>query len=283
MEDINQGTVGCTHKIAVLMSVYGRDVPEALDAAIASIVCQEGLAANDVHIYLGVDGFIGPDLDEIVRKWSMSIYRLVRFERNRGLAHVLNDLILSLGDEQFVFRMDADDIALPRRFISQIRYLHANPNVDICGTAIIEMQPSVAVSAHRIVRYPLTHSAALRTIRWRSPFAHPTVCFRRRALDLLGSYPLNSSNEDIAMWFKALAAGLCFGNLDEPYLKFRISDGFWGRRGIAKAVGELQCYLRGFKAINVPLIYYALPLARFAMRLSPAWFKRLMYMSNLRR
>ena len=265
--------------LGVIMSVYSGDEPEHLERALSSIMSQHIPEGMQVRLYLGVDGPIGEGLEKVIAHWEGRIHRLRRFSQNRGLAHVLNDLIAGLGDEEFVFRMDADDIALPSRFGAQLDFMERHPDIGICGTAIRE---SGVDDELRVIRFPPTHAEAIQAIKWRSPFAHPTVCFRRSALEKLESYPTAASNEDIAMWFKAARLGLTFANLQEPHLVFRVAPGFWKRRGFAKAFGELQCYWSGLRSIGAPVHHFFWPALRFAFRLSPVWVRKLGYQSSAR-
>lgn len=268
-----------SNAVAVIMSVYGGDTPEHLALSLSSIFDQDIASKRAIHLYLGVDGPISSSVDAVIQAWEDRIYCLKRFRENRGLAHVLNDLIKCLDVEEFVFRMDADDVSLPGRFSAQVAFMESEPGVGICGTAIYE---GVAGDFRRVISYPAAHVEAVSALRWRSPFAHPTVCFRRHALELVKNYPTDAANEDIALWFKAAAMGIRFANLEDPLVNFRISDGFWKRRGFSKALGELRCYWRGLKLLQAPASHYYWPIVRFIFRLSPVFIRRVGYQSQLR-
>ncbi|MFL0355224.1 glycosyltransferase [Erythrobacter sp. GH1-10] len=265
--------------VAVIMSVYAGDAPDHLSQALSSVLAQDISEKRRVHVYLGVDGPIGAELRAVLELWEDRIHSYQPFERNRGLAHVLNDLIRSLQSEEYVFRMDADDVSLPGRFSAQVQFMEQKPEIGICGTAINEMGEG---GQRRLVTYPATHEEAMDALKWRSPFAHPTVCFRRSALDRLGSYPTAAANEDIAMWFRAAASGIRFGNLKAAHLDFRIADGFWKRRGLAKAAGEFRCYWQGLKSLGAPPFHFMYPPLRFVFRLTPATLRKYLYASKIR-
>ena len=268
-----------SNAVAVIMSVYGGDSPEHLTLSLSSIFNQDIAGKRAIHLYLGVDGPISSEVDAVIQVWEDRIHCLKRFRENRGLAHVLNELINCLDAEEFVFRMDADDVSLPRRFSAQVAFMESEPDVGICGTAINEFASG---NFMRVISYPTAHVEAVSALKCRSPFAHPTVCFRRSALELFKSYPTDAANEDIALWFKAVAMGIKFANLDDPLVNFRISDGFWKRRGFSKALGELRCYWRGLKLLQSPASHYCWPIFRFIFRLSPVFIRRAGYQSQLR-
>ncbi len=266
--------------IAVIMSVYAGDKVSQFSSSIDSILNQSGLDEFKLRIYLGVDGPLSHELKQTVDSYADQIYRLSVFENNRGLSYVLNDLINVLEDEAFVFRMDADDICHHARFSSQLRYMENNPEIDIVGTYIMEMQPD---DAQRIIRYPMRHEDAVAEIHKRSPFAHPTVCFRRNVFRVLKSgYPHTHLCEDVALWFACIAAGLRFANIPEPLLFFRVSDNFWKRRGVLRARAEFLLWTKGVWGIYGLNWRLAFPLMRFLYRLGPVSLQKWGYASSFR-
>lgn len=261
--------------LAIIMSVYCRDEPEQLRASLESIVSQSVSGTHQVRLYLAIDGPVSPEIDNVISEYKAEIYRMFRLEENRGLAAALNVLIGSLDDEVYIFRMDADDISLSDRFEKQLAFMERNPDVDILGGAILEF--SNTSSGTNLVQYPETDSKARHQIAYRSPVAHPTVCIRRRVFDIVGKYPEIGGNEDIALWFDCMKAGLVFANLPDPVLRFRVSPEFWARRGFHKSKSELVCYLKGLNSIEGPSFRMAIPILRFLFRLTPKPIRKLGY------
>jgi glycosyltransferase involved in cell wall biosynthesis len=267
---------------ATLIAVYRQDDPALFRAALLSTLSQVVESHQQSRVYLGIDGPINEALERVVSEFEPQIFCIYRSEVNKGLAATLNALIVRLKDEAFVFRMDADDLSLPGRYAAQLAYLDAHPEVDILGTAITEADS--ASGQERLVRFARDHRDALASIHLRVPVAHATVCFRRRVFDLVQGYPERGTNEDIALWFKCLKAGLRFGNLPQSYLRFHISENFWKRRSLQKAFMELRCYLAGIHTLFGLFTWrYAAPFARFVIRLAPTAVSRWVYASPLRR
>lgn len=262
-------------QLAVIMSVYHRDDPTQLRESLDSIFSQSISDTDQIRLYLAVDGPVGPKIDQVISEYQGEIFRTFRSEKNVGLAASLNVLILNLEGEPYVFRMDADDVSLPDRFEKQVSFMERNPDVDILGGAILEF--GEASPAAHLVQYPVTNSEARRQIAFRSPVAHPTVCFRRTVFDTGSMYPEIKGNEDIAFWFECMKADLVFANLPDPVLRFRISSGFWARRGFQKSKSELGCYLKGLNAIEGPSFRMAFPILRFLFRLTPEPIRKLGY------
>ncbi len=263
------------------MSVYRGDDPAKLDAALRSVLDQELGAGVESRIYLGVDGPVPDSIEAVIRCHASRLHQVHRSERNQGLARMLNALIGCLSDEQYVFRMDADDVSMPGRYAAQLHCMSHRSDVDILGTAIIEHDE--ATRTERLVRFAKSPEDALANIHRRVPVAHPTVCFRRHALDQAGGYPIKGTNEDIALWFHCLKLGLRFDNLEEPLLRFTISSRFWQRRGWAKSWGEFRCYVSGIRELFGPWNWrYIAPIARLTVRLAPTFIVKRLYASRLR-
>lgn len=263
------------------MSVYNGDNPAFFKAAIESTSGQVLQGNVESRLYLAVDGEVGEALEAEISRQLPNIYKLVRIKENSGLASALNRLIASLEDEDLVFRMDADDISFPDRYQKQIAFLDASPDVDIVGTGMLEMIEGV--EGMREITFSTGPRDALQKLGWRVPVGHPSVCFRRRVLSEVGGYPLVTGNEDIAMWFACARKGFQFDNVKEPLLYFRVSNGFWKRRGWKKALTEWQVYIKGSYGLNgvSPAMLFAT--ARLVLRLLPASVSKIAYKSGLRR
>ena len=263
------------------MAIYGRDDPELFERAITSVLDQATPLDVEVRVYLGVDGPLPEALERVVRQFEPRLFAVSRSLVNMGLARTLNRLISLRGDETFFFRMDADDVSLPGRFLAQLTYLAEYPGIDILGTAIIEEQTESG--ERRVVAFARDPADARKCIAKRVPVAHPTVCLRARVLDTVGEYPAHRGNEDIAMWFECMKAGFTFDNLPTPFLLFTVGKDFWNRRSFDKAFSEFACYDRGIHSLEGWTWHYVYPAARLAVRLSPTAISKWFYGSRLRR
>jgi len=270
-----------TVTIATLICVYAGDTPELFLAALRSTFDQKLRPGFESRIFLGVDGPVSEALELVIQQHADELFLVERSAVNRGLAKSLNALIKRLTDEEFVFRMDADDLSLPDRYQAQLDYLACHPDIDILGTAITEVD--CTTGEERNVGFCRDPQDAIDNMHRRVPVAHPTVCFRRRVFQAVGGYPMAGTNEDIALWFECLRAGFKFDNLAQPHLRFRISEGFWKRRSFKKARSELMCYMRGIYSMDgffTPK--YAYPVLRLMVRLAPTPVSKWMYRSTLR-
>lgn len=266
--------------VAVIMSVYRGDKPEQIARAVHSVLSQEQRLIEPPRIYLGVDGPVPAEISAVLTSLSAQIHRTVAFPENRGLAHVLNDLLDELGEEDFVFRMDSDDECFPDRFDRQVAYLQIHPDIDILGAAIVERHED---TPPRLVTYPADHRTLVSQLYWRGAFAHPTVCFRGTSLKKIGRYPIQALSEDLALWFHCAESGdVRFANLQEPLLYFTVNSNFWKRRGMMRAWRELIVWTKGNFRLYGLSWKVLVPTVRFGFRLVPSSLQRALYGSRLR-
>jgi len=263
--------------IAVIMSVYKNDKPDLLKKALDSVVKQT-YPSEKIRVYLGIDGEISKALKDVIVNCYI-IYKIQQNEKNIGLGPTLNILVNMLENEQFIFRMDADDVSLSNRFETQVKYMLENPKIDILGTAMIEINKKGEELGIRT--YPRKNIE--KYIVKGAPLAHPTVCFRKNIFEKI-NYPLTTRlNEDIVLWFQALENGFRIDNLPDVLYKFLVNDSFFKRRNYKKSFEEFNVYMKGIWSLHKITWLYVFPIARLISRLLPEKLIELAYRSNLRK
>jgi glycosyltransferase involved in cell wall biosynthesis len=265
--------------VAVLMSVFERDDAALLERAIQSIERQD-YRGGPVRLYLCVDGPVPAATAAAIEKHAGSIHGVLRNPVNEGLARSLNRLLDALEDEAFVFRMDSDDYSHPDRISVQVAALEARPDLDILGGSIREVDRDGRII--RTVHYPEGGETVRRSIARRNPFAHPTVCFRRSAVERFRHYPEVRVNQDWALWYECLAMGMRFANLRKVLVDMTVSADFFRRRGAGRALEEFRISCRGLRRLHGVTWLYAWPALRLAFRLMPQPLIRRAYRSRLR-
>ncbi len=114
---------------------------------------------------------------EIIRSFTDPRIRLFTSKENQGyVVHLNRGLDLAKGD--YLFRMDADDIALPRRFERQIKFMDAHPKIGLCGTWY-----RVFGTLEELRRPPLSHEEIQLHFLHSSTMNHPSVVLRRQVLE----------------------------------------------------------------------------------------------------
>jgi len=267
------------NEIAVLICVYHKDRPEWFGEALNCLFNQTiGLT----NIYLGVDGKISKELENVIDLHRSKFKYIRKSDVNVGLAKTLNNLINSLGNEKYVARMDADDACDLNRFECQANFLVHHPMVDILGTSILEIDENSKRIGKR--HYFVNHSNIINHIYKGTPVGHPTVMVRRRVFDLLGGY--NESvgmAEDLDLWFRAIDHRLVFSNIDEMLYRQRFHSANYSNRSFSKAKTEFLIYWKGcFKLFGISY-RLAFPILRLLSRLLPSGLVALLYKGPIRK
>lgn len=265
--------------ISVLLPVYKNDKIEYLKKSVESILQQKNC---NFHIFIGVDGPVGDEMKvELLRLEKDDRVELVWFEKNRGLACVLNDLVKlsQQGGCDYYARMDADDISLENRFEQQVAFLKVHPEVDVVGGAIEEIDSSDQLRGKH-VEYPLTHEECRKFFRYRDPLAHPAVMFRASYFDKVTDGYRNEyrKNQDTMLWFDGFMKNCIFANLPETVLHFRVNDDFYNRRnGWKRAKQMFNDRLMINKTLNYDITANLFAFGMFCMTISPSWVKKILY------
>ena len=268
--------------ISVLMSVYKSEQPAFMGRALQSVWTDQTLKPD--QIVLIEDGPLGDGLLEVITAWKERLgERMVihRNEVNLGLTKSLN-IGLRYVTSDLIARMDSDDISDPRRFERQAAFLEGHPDIDIVGGSLQEFDEENPCLNVR--HYPRTNEEAMKYIMKASPLAHPTVMMRRKLFDSGLRYDERfRTNQDLALWFDALATGHKIANLQEVTIYFRRDASLYKRRNRSRAIGEFKIYMRGiYRMKGAFTLAYLYPLARLAFRLMPTTVVRWIYGSRIR-
>lgn len=131
---------------------------------------------------------------------------------------------LNLGIQEalhpYIARMDGDDIAHPKRLITQLRFLLDNPHIDIVG-AKIELFRDKSDLGNGYQQYQdwinqqCTPQQIADHFFVESCIAHPTAMMHRSVLDEMQGYQDTTWPEDYDLWCRAFIAGKQFGKPDQ--------------------------------------------------------------------
>jgi len=261
---------------SVLLSVYSKERPSYLNEALVSIWDRQTL--KPAQIVLVKDGPLTSCLDGILQSWRSKlgmVLCVVELKQNMGLAAALNHG-LKFCSYELVARMDTDDISDPERFKKQWGFFMKYPLISVCGGQIEEWSQDMA-SLVSMKKLPLRHEEILKFAKSRSPINHPSVMFRKSAVQEAGGYPLIYP-EDYLLWTRMLSMGYRFANLPDVLLRMRVGNDFLRRRGLLFLKGEIKTYhcLYGIGFIGF-FCFLKNCFLRMVLRLSPHWFKKYMY------
>lgn len=236
---------------SVLMAVYGGDNPTFFREAIDSIMHQT-VPTDDFVIVC--DGPLTNQLDAVIeealRKDEKAL-KILRLPKNGGLGDALAYGITKCKHE-IVLRADSDDISFPERAEKQVDFISRNC-LDICSTPVVlfSNDKSQPIGTKNV---PVGYREIVRRSKRRSPFNHPSVCFKKASVVASGNYKKLYLTEDYYLWIRMLAAGFKADNMQEPLVWMRVNTDTVGRRASKKtcsARNSLNRYMFHIKYIKL--------------------------------
>lgn len=154
--------------------------------------------------------------------------KVIRAKQRMGFVKSL-DAALVKAKGQLMARMDGDDISMPNRLALQVAYAQAHPDVDVFGGSMYIINANGDLISER--NYPTTPLRLKLMFIFRSPFAHPTVMFRRRIVDEGFLYnPSYKKAEDIDFFMRLYQHGYKFSNLTDKLIKYRVMGDLGAKR-----------------------------------------------------
>jgi GT2 family glycosyltransferase len=206
-------------RVAVLLPV--RDAAPTVRAAAVSILRQ---TERDLALVCVDDGSTDATPDVLARLAARD--RRVRVVRGpgEGIARAL-ERGRAACDAEVVARMDADDVAHPRRLALQLAALHADPSLDAVGGRV-RLFPRRTVR-EGMIRYAawlnglVTPELVARDLLVEAPLVHPAAAIRAAALHRFGGWRDGPYPEDYDLWLRLAGGGGRLTNLPALVLDWR--------------------------------------------------------------
>lgn len=209
-------------RIGVLMPVY--NVAPFIKKSIQSILDQ---SFSDFELLI-IDDCSTDETFNIIQSFQDDRIKLIRNDVNKGLVYGLN-LGLQLLQNDYIARMDGDDLCLPNRFEYQVRFMDENPEVVLCGTQAYwdEIGQDGFLGVSHKWDYPTSDEAIRVSLLWSATFVHPSVIMRGDVIRINhmtydDSYTI--ACEDWHMWVRLSRFGK-IANLNERLVRYRIRKG----------------------------------------------------------
>ncbi len=143
--------------------------------------------------------------------------RIFRNKKNVGLVKSLNSIIKKTRGA-YVARMDADDIAYPKRFEKQIALLESNPRLVACGGQVEIIDEKGKIIAEK--KFPIDPATCYNTIMNVMVIQPPALMARGKIFRTLKYENHLFKNDDISMHFKLLKFGQ-FSNVEDTIFQYR--------------------------------------------------------------
>ena len=215
-------------KYSFLMSVYKKENPKYLEKSIQSMLNQ---TIKPDEIIIVKDGPLTKQLDTVITRYekqNKKLFKIIQLKKNIGLGLALNEGIKKSKNE-LIARMDSDDISKPERCEKQLKQFSKNKNLSICGTNIEEFYETTDnIIGRRIV--PESSSDIYEFGKRRSPFNHPTVMYKKKAVIDNNGYSDLRRNQDVDLFGRMMYSGCYAYNVEESLLYFRANSQLTKRR-----------------------------------------------------
>jgi len=201
---------------AVLLPVY--NAGSSLSQSIESILRQD---YADFEFWI-IDDCSNDGSARVIRSYASADKRIraIFHQRNSGLPSTLNEGLAAVRHD-LVIRMDQDDVALPSRVATQVRFMRTRPEVAVAGTFVYHMGRTP--SHDRFVTPPVEHEEIVRALLRANCIYHPSVILRREAIVAAGGYRAEYRNsEDYDLWLR-MSKHHRLANIPVPLLRYRFS------------------------------------------------------------
>lgn len=194
--------------------------PHHLFECLSSVVNQS-LKANEIIVI--DDGSTSRETKAALLS-AKSIYeiKLFTFEQNRGISVALN-FGISLAENEWIARMDSDDICFTTRFEDQVKFINQHPDASIYGTdAFCFLDSDLYRNQYTLMQLSPTYFCPTFTDPYLWCTNHPTVFYRKSVMEA-NPYDENLKRaQDVHLWADMLRRGHRVRNLNKVLLSYRV-------------------------------------------------------------
>ena len=169
----------------------------------------------------------------------------------------------------YIARMDDDDFSCPDRFAKQLAYLGHHPDIDYVGCNVELCRNGEQIGMWTFPEFPEIHDFYIR-----QPYVHPSLIFRREALDAVGGYSEDRRCvlcEDYDLLLRMTGKGMQGANLQEPLLTYTVPSTSKGNRKMRHRWNETVTRYKRFKELGMLPGAFPYVIKPLAVGLLPAW------------
>ena len=212
---------------SILMSVYSGEKPEYFRECLESMLTQTFMTNDFVLV---CDGPLTEELDDIVSEYEerYDFFRPLRLPENRGVGSCAN-AGLAVCRNEYIVKMDSDDIAVPERCALSMYIMAKHPGIDMLGAYISEFDSATGAEI-AVKKTPTGNGEIRRFARRRNPFNNPTLVYKKSMVAKIGGYSTVRRCEDYDFVVRMLAAGAVGRNIPKVLVRYRVTGGNYNRR-----------------------------------------------------
>ncbi len=206
-------------QVSILMPTFNaaETLPETMDSLLSQ-------SHTDFEIVVVDDGS-SDQTPKMLEIFTGKDERIKLFRRNHQGVIPASNFGLEQCSGEFVARMDADDISMPNRLSLQAAYLKSHESVSLVASLIEGFPAKDIREGYRIyiewLNSMITDKQIKDQIYVESPFAHPSVMYRKNAVEELGGYQEHGWAEDYDLWLRMAQSGMIFAKIPEILVRWR--------------------------------------------------------------
>ncbi len=138
-----------------------------------------------------------------------------------GIARALN-FGIRMSKGEYIARMDGDDVCHPNRFLEQVCFLDKYPKTGLVSSLVVyegdrKSQLGYALYVD-MINSIINETDILKKRFSESPFAHPSVMFRKSLFYQYGGYSEGPIPEDFELWLRWLDQGVVMNKVSKTLL-----------------------------------------------------------------
>lgn len=234
--------------IAVFMSAYDEPqewVRQSIDSALAQ-------TWQNVHLYIVFDNPSGDLEDYLDERACDSRITLIKNERNLGVVGSQNAALRRI-TEDYIARLDADDIALPTRLEREMAFMEMH-DLDFVMSAAASIDDQGSVLGLKETPDLLTENF-IEIERITNLSIHSSWLVKRSVYGKLKGYRCVDCCEDYDFLLRSLQAGIKVGRIADPLVCYRFhegsisADGYRIQRNIARILND--SFKRGIEIASI--------------------------------
>ena len=208
-------------EVSVLLPFFNAE--KTIQECIASILCQ---TFEDFEI-VAIDDYSTDASAYLLNQFRDGRLRVIKNSNTKGLVSALN-FGLDQCRSDFIARMDADDIMHPQRLLKQFQCLGSRPGLALVASQVKKFPESnIKAGYQEYIRWQnacLDADDIKNQIYIESPFAHPSVMFRKSVVIDIGAYRDGNFPEDYDLWLRMCHGGYEMVKIPEILLEWRESE-----------------------------------------------------------
>ncbi len=268
---------------SVLMSVYkgenGRFFKESMDS-----IYRQTYPTDD--FVLICDGELTEELDGIIAEYKEKfgdVLNVIRQPENKGTAYSANNGLKNCKNE-FIMKMDSDDVCLENRAEEQMRFLAENSDIDILGSYIEEFKNDDN-SVIGVRQTPEKHEEIMQFAKRRAPFNNQTLVYRKSIAEKIGGYSDELLRcEDYDFMVRMLMAGAKSANIPKVLVRYRVNkDNLTRRRNWKNTKSFIAVRKKIYKMGFSSFLDYICPCAmQLVLFITPSFITGFVYKKMLR-